>query len=169
MMSVRPRLLALPLAMLCLAPGCASGPRSARPPRPEPCPEGAIAAMRARRIWPGDDAAMYIDRFREDDRPVTLEAGPVESKLFTPLGDLPNGALVFGYLWTLGDEVVIRYYEATDAQGVRFPFCAIAHDGEDGLKKFPGSPPGKAIIRDDAAVLLVVDTFREKEILPEAR
>jgi hypothetical protein len=162
-----PRLLLPLLAMLCLTPGCASGPRSARPPRPEPCPEGAIAAMRARWIRPGHDSPVYIDRFREDDIPVTLEAGPVESRLLHDLGDLPSNSIIFGYIWTLGDEVVVRYYEAMDAQGVRFPFCAIAHDGEDGLKKMPGSPPGKAIIKDDAAVLLVVDTFREKEILPD--
>lgn len=150
-------------ALTCVSLGCTTSGVSLRPdgsPGPEKCSEEALKTMRILRLQPGDTVFVEIDANQTDESPITVMDGPVESFLNRDLKTLPSLTRLYGYIWTSGPTVVIRYYEARPYGGDRIPICAVARLGNGGLKKKPGSPPGTAVLEFSEASVWIVDDFR---------
>ncbi len=101
-----------------------------------------------------------LDANQVNARPITLYEGPVESMLKDELGLLDSPSRLYGWVWTDGPLVVIRYYEAHPMDGDKVPICAVARMGDGQLRKRPESKPGTAIIDFPRAAVFVVDAFR---------
>ncbi|HYO68980.1 MAG TPA: serine/threonine protein kinase [Archangium sp.] len=154
-------------ALLVLLPsGCATTPAGValRPdgtPGPQACPEEAQKAMRYVRLYVGDAAWVELDANQVGARPITLYDGPIESILQDELGTLEDGSRLYGWVWTGGPQVVIRYYEAhLPMGGDKVPICAVARLGDGQLRKRPESKPGTAILDFSVASAYVVESFR---------
>ena len=126
----------------------------------EECPAEAKKAMRYLKIHVGDATLVDLDANQLDSRQITLYDGPVESMLRNDLGLIDSPARLYGYVWTAGPQVVIRYYEAHPARGDKIPICAVARLSQDQMKKRPESLPGTAILDGSVADAYVVDAFR---------
>jgi hypothetical protein len=116
--------------------------------------------MRYLKLRVGDAAWVELDANQMDARPITLYEGPVESILDGDLGTLSSPARLYGYIWTGGPQVVIRYYEADPLDGDKVPICAVARLGKSQLRKRPESKPGTAILESSSASVFIVDSFR---------
>lgn len=141
-------------ALLGIAIGVACVGVPLRPdgsPAEEECPKGAIEAMKALRLRPGDGPLVYVDAARKDDGPLIVYDGPVESLTQGNRALLPDQTRLYGRIWTSGPRVVIRYYKARLPDGTVIPFCAaVGYDGRHGLPKSPGRP-GSAALEDSSA------------------
>lgn len=154
-------------ALLATSPGCAgTGPSRVglRPdgsPLPEKCPEEALKAMRYLKLSVGEAGIVELDANQTDTSPITLYDGPVESFLDDDIGLLESPTRLYGWVWTGGPQVVIRYYEAhTLRGGSRVPICAVARAAKGQLRKRPESKPGTAILEFSRAGVFIVDEFR---------
>jgi hypothetical protein len=161
------------LVLLCCAAlvvtnsGCAGtavGKVALRPdgsPVPEKCPEKALEAMGYLQISVGDGGLIELDANQTDTSPITLYDGPIESFLNDDLGRLESPARLYGWVWTTGPQVVIRYYEAHPLRGGRrVPICAVARAAKGQLRKRPDSKPGTAVLEFSRAGVYIVDEFR---------
>lgn len=145
--------------------GCATstGGVALRPdgtPGPQECPEEARKAMRYVRLHVGDAALVELDANQVGAQPITLYDGPVESMLKDDLGMLEAPTRLYGWVWTSGPQVVVRYYEAHPPDGDKIPICAVARLGNGQLRKRPESKPGTAILDFSIADAFIVDSFR---------
>ncbi len=154
-----------PVLLMFLA-GCATtsaGGVWLRPdgtPGPQKCPEEARTAMGYLSLYVGEGAFVRIDA-NQTAGPITLYDGPVESVLQDDLGLLEAPARLYGYVWTAGPQVIIRYYEAHPLRGSnKVPICAVARLLQGQLRKRPESKPGTAILDSDGAGVFIVDEFR---------
>ncbi len=129
-------------------------------PGPQECPEEARKAMRYVRLHVGDAALLELDANQVGARPITLYDGPVESMLKDDLGMLESPTRLYGWVWTSGPQVVVRYYEAHPPDGDKVPICAVARLGNGQLRKRPESRPGTAILDFSIADAFIVDSFR---------
>ncbi len=112
-------------------------------------------------LSPGDAATVVIDANQDNDQgPISVNDGPVESYLTKRLGWMQVGTRLYGRIWTSGPNVVIRYYEARPLEGETFPICAVARLGNEGLKKLPGFGKGNALLEFPDAGIYIVDAFR---------
>jgi hypothetical protein len=134
--------------------------RSDGTPGPEECSAEALKGMRYLRVRVGESAEVELDANQDDARPIRLYDGPVESILYGELGTLGTGTRLYGWIWTGGPQVVIRYYEAHPLDGDKVPFCAVARLSKGQLRKLPGSMPGIAILEYSHAGVYVVDEYR---------
>jgi hypothetical protein len=117
--------------------------------------------MRLLNMNVGDAAGVELDANQVDARPITLYDGPVESFLEDSLGNLDPGSRLYGQVWTAGQQVVVRYYEARPPRGGDIvPICAVARLGGGQMRKLPGSKPGMALLEFSRAGVYVVDSFR---------
>jgi hypothetical protein len=151
------------VAVSCLGLGCTAPGVSLRPdgsPGPQPCPEKALEAMRILRLRPGDGSTVEVDANQSGFGPITVTDGPVESILKEELGYLPAGTRMYGRIWTTGQNVAIRYYEARPPDGDPIPLCAVARLSRGGLRKRPDSPPGTAVLEFSRSGVYIVDAFR---------
>jgi hypothetical protein len=151
--------------LLQMSFGCATTPAAValRPdgtPGPQECPEEAQKAMRYVRMYVGDAAWVELDANQMGARPITLYDGPIESVLQDELGTLDSASRLYGWVWTGGPQVVIRYYEAHLPRGDKVPICAVARLGDGQLRKRPESKPGTAILDFSIASAFVVESFR---------
>ena len=154
---IAPRL-ALLLALLW---GCTGVPlRPDGTPGPEECPAGALEAMREMGIKPGDKGSVEADATQNELRPARLMEGPVIGFLDEPFKRMPERTKLMGRVWTGGEDVVIRYYEAQLPDGRRRPVCMVAKEGLGGLRKREGSVPGVAVVEDSLVILRAVDGYR---------
>jgi hypothetical protein len=129
-------------------------------PGPQECPEEARKAMRYVRLHVGDAALVELDANQVGAQPITLYDGPVESMLTDDLGMLESPTRLYGWVWTSGPQVVVRYYEAHPPDGDKIPICAVARLGNGQLRKRPESKPGTAILDFSVASAFIVDSFR---------
>jgi serine/threonine-protein kinase len=120
---------------------CASVP--ARPPQRECSPE-AIEAMRKKKVTVAfSEASVMIDVNQPGeitDR-ATIQDGPIVSRVVDDgLGSMPEGTLLYGYLWTGGERIVGHYDRAKLPSGEIIPVCfALMSAGEQTLAKLWGS------------------------------
>lgn len=154
------------MVLLATSAGCATTGRGRVPlrpdgtPGPEECSAEALKGMRYLRVRVGDGAEVELDANQDDARPIRLYDGPVESILYGELGTLGTGTRLYGWIWTGGPQVVIRYYEAHPLDGDKIPFCAVARLSKGQMRKLPGSVPGMAILEYSSAGVYVVDEYR---------
>jgi hypothetical protein len=150
--------------LLCVSSSCATtGGVSLRPdgsPGPQECSEKAREAMRILNLRVGDGAAVELDVNQSVTSPITLYDGPVESMLTSSLGPLPSVTRLYGWVWTSGPQVVIRYYEAHPPDSEPFAICAVARLAHGQLVKKPESMPGTAILEFSSAGVFIVNSFR---------
>jgi hypothetical protein len=85
--------------------------------------------MAALNLRPGDTATVEIDANQFGREPLTVNAGPIESIMMEPMGELGGATRLYGRVWTSGPRVVIRYYRGQRARGNVFPICAVARLG----------------------------------------
>lgn len=145
--------------------GCATTPGAVRlrpdgSPGPEDCSDKALETMRILRMRVGDSADVQLDANQIDARPIMIFDGPVESYLEGSLGKLEGGTRLYGWVWTGGHQVVVRYYEAHPVDGDKVKICVVARLGNGQLRKRPDSKPGTAIFDYPGASAFVVDSFR---------
>jgi hypothetical protein len=133
--------------------------RSDGTPGPEVCPENAKEVMRALRLRPGDTARVEVDANQFDVEPLTLLDGPIESIMLEPMGQLEGAARLYGWVWTSGPRVVIRYYRAQMAGGETISICAVARQGAGQLESKPGRFPKSAEIPYSTALAFIVEDF----------
>lgn len=128
-------------------------------PAPEPCPKEAKLVMQALRLRPGDTARVEIDANQIQREPLTVNAGPIESIMWEPMGGLGGASRLYGRVWTSGPRVVIRYYKAQMPGGEVLPICAVARKGGGQLEAKPGKYPGSAELKFSTALAFVVEDF----------
>ncbi len=109
----------------------------------------------------GAAGLVELDANQTDSSPITLYDGPIESFLDDDLGLLDSPARLYGWVWTGGPQVVIRYYEAHPLRGgKRVPICAVARASKGQLRKRPDSKPGTAVLEFSRAAVYIVDEYR---------
>jgi serine/threonine-protein kinase len=142
----------------CLQTACASVPVKLQG---GDCPPRALAAMERLKAWDSHNVILDInqplewgpggDNKPEDLRAVFREDGPIVSSLEGDIGDMPEGTLLYGYLYVSGDwgenrfggkKVYGRYHKAKLPDGREFPVCFMLGN-EDGMPRLAGSPPGE--------------------------
>ncbi|RYZ44661.1 MAG: serine/threonine protein kinase [Myxococcaceae bacterium] len=156
------------LLLLGFLTGCATaapipGQVAMRPdgtPEPEACSEEALKTMRILGLEVSDGATMEFDVNQADTGPVYLREGPIESELNSSLGPLHPATLMYGRIWTGGNQIVIRYYEAKPPDRERLPLCAVARSSKGQLRKMKDSKPGMATMEFSGAAVYIVDGFR---------
>lgn len=154
------------LVLLATSAGCATtGPAGValRPdgsPVAEKCPEETIKMMRYLRVRVGDSAWAELDANQDDVTPITLYDGPIESILDGELGTLESPTRLYGWVWTGGPQVVIRYYAALPMDGEKVAICAVARKSKGQLRKRPESKPGTAVLDYSRASVYIVDEYR---------
>lgn len=129
-------------------------------PGPEACPAKALEVMRYLKLRVGDAALVELDANQMGAWPITLYDGPIESVLQDDFGTIEAPARLYGWVWTGGPQVVIRYYEAHPLDGDKVPICAVARLGDGQLRKRPESKPGTAILNASVASAFIVESFR---------
>jgi hypothetical protein len=152
------------LALLASS-GCTTTPGGVtlRPdgtPGPEACSAKALEVMRYLKLHVGDAALVELDANQMGAWPITIYDGPIESVLQDDFGTIEAPARLYGWVWTGGPQVVIRYYEAHPLDGDKVPICAVARLGDGQLRKRPESKPGTAILNASVASAFVVESFR---------
>jgi serine/threonine-protein kinase len=134
---------------------------SATQVRPEParCPSEALEAMRQLRLRAGDGGYTELDILQPDDPDqlnysIVVSDGPITSRLEKPMGRMPAGTLIYGRLWTGGEQVLGRYTRVKTPDGSEYPVCFVLSD-EDGLPKDSGSRPGYTRVNPLSHVMVV--------------
>ncbi len=115
--------------------------------------------MRQLGLEVGYNGAAQLDINKPDDPEkenydVAVSDGPVTSLLEEPFGRLPKGTLVYGHLWTGGENVVGHYNRVRTPDGHEYPVCFTTGD----IPKATESRPGHALVRPNSWVT-VVDRF----------
>jgi len=128
-------------------------------PVPEPYPAEALQAMRLLRLLPGVAPDVEIDANQIQREPLTVFAGPIESILIRPMTNVAGGTRLYGWIWTTGRGVVIRYYRAQEPGGDVFPICAVARRGGDELAGTPGKWPNSVELQSSSALAFMVEEF----------
>lgn len=155
------------LALLGLLVGCATaapipghvGLRSDGTPEPEPCSAEALNAMRILGLEVSDGAGLELDVNQADTEPIYLHEGEIISELNERMGPMGPATLLYGRIWTGGQQVVIRYYEARPPTRDKIPICAVVRTAKGQLRKRPESKPGTAILEYSSAAVFIVDKF----------
>jgi hypothetical protein len=147
-------------AFVALCMGCGVPLRPDGSPAEEQCPAGAKEAMASFGLHPGfSSIVVWIDANRQEDGPLIVYDGPVESAAWGPEAELPGGVRLLGRVWTGGPRVVIRYYSARLPDGKVIPFCAVAAEDGHGLPKTPGRS-GSAALAYTHAAAIITGVFR---------
>ena len=128
-------------------------------PVPEACPAEALQAIRLLMLRPGAAFDVEIDANQIEREPLTVLAGPVESIMTRPSYSLYGGTRLYGWIWTTGRGVVIRYYRAQEPGGQVFPICAVARRGGDELAGTPGKWPNSVELQSSSAMAVIVEEF----------
>ena len=87
----------------------------------------------------------------------TLQDGPIVSSVVDGEGAIPEGTLLYGYVWTGGERIVGHYDRAKLPSGESIPVCfALADRGEQTILKHWGSKaPGTVEIARRVPVVAV--------------
>ena len=115
--------------------------------------------MRVLRLRPGAAVDVEIDANQVYREPLTIFAGPIESIVTHPMYRLDGGTRLYGWIWTTGRGVVIRYYRAQMPDSDAFPICAVARRGGDELAGTPGKWPNSVELQSSSAMAVIVEEF----------
>jgi serine/threonine-protein kinase len=130
----------LATAAACTGLACSSGPQVRPPPRSEPCPPGAVEAMRALGIEV-DDEQDGSATFATPDQPnhvLTVRDGPVKIRVGIGLGRLNNGT-ASGRLF-VSDRVYGYFDQGTTRDGQSYPVCLILRTAASRARGAPREP-----------------------------
>jgi serine/threonine-protein kinase len=135
-----------------------------RPPEHEACPKEAITAMDELKIFHGEPLRALVDinqPGRTDETGVYMD-GPVIGRITEGAGDMPEGTLLHGRLWTgpgiydqdpytgevrPGREAIMsRYTLAILPDGRKYPVCIVLGNPDGLVPKHKGSKPGAAVV-----------------------
>ncbi|RKG78490.1 serine/threonine protein kinase [Corallococcus sp. CA049B] len=133
-MSVMAR--AVSTAAACTALAC-PGAQVRQPPPPEPCPVGAVKAMKKWGADIGDKQAALFALGRP--HLISVGEGPVEVSLPSGWKGLPGGIVLSGRS-IVRDRVYVRLTWATTPEGDSFPVCFDVHaeEGPRGMAREAG-------------------------------
>jgi hypothetical protein len=115
--------------------------------------------MRVLGVRPGYAGEIEIDANQDEREPLTVFAGPIESILMRPMTNVAGGTRLYGWIWTTGRGVVIRYYRAQEPGREVFPICAVARRGGDELAGTPGKWPNSVELQSSSAMAVIVEEF----------
>lgn len=151
---------------LCVGLACAGAQRR---PAESDCPAEARAAMKTLGQWWGDGPTVIVDLRQGEGPPPLVRSGPIVSRVITGRGELTEGTLLFGELFTKSTNVYGRYDRAQTPGGKTYPVCFIlGTTEEDGLEKVPSSEPGAVYISNWAPLTAVKRfVFREPGTRPK--
>ncbi len=129
---------------------------------PANCPPEALLAMKELELHVGANGHLLFDIHqpydaRREDIHIVVRDGPIISQLEAPMQWLPAGTLVYGQVWTEGENITGRYTRVRTPDGTEYPVCFLLGN-EDGMPKAIGSRPGYTRARPWTNAL-VVDRF----------
>ncbi|AFE09911.1 serine/threonine protein kinase [Corallococcus coralloides DSM 2259] len=130
-------------------------------PKPQRCSTEALEAMKALNLRRDGKAAITLDiryPFRPDAILATVGDGDIVSVLEEKHGGLPEGTLLYGRLWTGGEEVMGRYTRAETPDGRTYPVCFVLGNSDGRWPKAPGSKSGAVVLPRNVGYT-VVDAF----------
>jgi serine/threonine-protein kinase len=155
-------------AWLCAAAGLGCPGAQVRPlPEPGRCPPGSSKAMyedlrlhkREGEIRAVLDVRQPLD---EHNKYGVYKTGPLIGRTTTPAAGMPQGTLLYGYIWTAGitnnhgeDAFIGRYTQAVLPDGRKYPVCFIVGEMSGRMYKSPGSTPDTAIIPREELLIYV--------------
>ncbi|HYO60234.1 serine/threonine-protein kinase [Archangium sp.] len=138
--------------LLCLLQGGTACAGAQVRPQPGDCPPEALAAMKSLRIDIGEGRNAWLDvtkpRWNMRDN---FTDGPVVSSFIDSFRDLPEGSVLYGWLWVTGNgvdhkgrkKVYGRWDKAKLPDGTELPVCFILAN-PDGAHELEVGPPGYA-------------------------
>ncbi|WP_426757290.1 serine/threonine protein kinase [Myxococcus sp. Y35] len=131
-------------------------------PSPANCPPEALLAMKELELHVGANGHLLFDIHQpydasREDYDIVVRDGPIISKLEKPMWSLPAGTLVYGQVWTGGENITGRYTRVRTPDGNEYPVCFLLGN-EEGMPKSVGSRPGYTRARPWTNAL-VVDRF----------
>ena len=96
--------------------------------------------------YSGGEVLIDVNQPGEASGRATLQQGPIVSRVTDGEGVIPEGTLLYGYLWTGGKRIVGHYDRAKLPSGEIIPVCyTLADQGEQSIPKFWGDKaPGIA-------------------------
>jgi serine/threonine protein kinase len=156
-------------AWLCAAAGLGCPAAQVRPPEPADCPRDATDAMfQELKLRTASPLHAVVDINQPGDMSETgvYQDGAVIGRLTEGDGNLPEGTLLHGRLWTgpgiydlqtnVEREAVLgRYTQAVLPDGRKYPVCIVLGDRDGRVPKEEGSKPGTAVLARDLPVSAV--------------
>ncbi|ABF88397.1 serine/threonine protein kinase [Myxococcus xanthus DK 1622] len=143
----------------CSGLGCPSGPQVRPAPPGEPCPPGAVDAMKRAGIRIGDATSLAFVDDKRFGEPVPVREGRVQVELGTNFGPLTSGKAVGELIFA--DRVYGRFTQAYTRGGDFIPVCLemVEQYGVRGIRR-KGDDPGPGIATvSNTAVLYAVNRF----------
>jgi serine/threonine-protein kinase len=150
---------------LCAVAGIGCPAAQVRPPEPEDCPKEALKAMKELRVEEGSDLRAVVDIRQpgEQSDAGVYQDGPVIGRLSRGAGELPEGTLLHGHLWTGSgiyhetpsykyEAVLGRYTLAILPDGRKYPVCIVLGNPDGRVTKAEGSKPGASILARELPV-----------------
>ncbi|QRN99355.1 protein kinase [Archangium violaceum] len=152
-------------AWLCAVAGLGCPAVQMRPPEPEDCPKEAAEAMAELKLRTSSPLRAVVDINQPGDFGDlgVYQDGAVIGRLVEGDGNLPEGTLLHGRLWTgngiydiAGDverpAVLGRYTQAVLPDGRKYPVCIVLGDTDGRVPKSEGSKPGAAVLARELPV-----------------
>jgi len=141
--------------------GCAGSPPVRPVPKPEACPDGAVASMKKLGIRIGDEAGGTFLVAIESSKPVPVN--PFSTfMLLDPFGELRGGTVLSGQLIFAEGRVYGRFTQARQVRskgGQTYPVCLeLQYRGKRGVEIERDTGPDSAVVFSSAAVE-AVDRF----------
>jgi serine/threonine-protein kinase len=94
------------------------------------CTEEARMTMKRLRLFPGTEGTLHghFDQPGYSTEMTTYQEGPIVSRVHEFMehpdgGDLPEGTLLYGWIWTRGGKAYGRYTRAKLPNGQELPLC----------------------------------------------
>ncbi|HYO72239.1 MAG TPA: serine/threonine protein kinase, partial [Archangium sp.] len=156
-------------AYLCAAVGIGCPAAQVKPPVPEDCPREATEAMfKELKVRTGSELTAIVDI----NQPVGMtgvgvyQDGPVISRIERGDGNLPEGTLLHGRLWTgpgISDiaadgkrpAIMGRYTLAVLPDGTKYPVCIVLGASDGRVPKREGSKDGASLMMQRQPVSVV--------------
>jgi serine/threonine-protein kinase len=157
-------------AWLCAVGGVGCPAAQVKPPESADCPKEATEAMfQELKIRTGSELQAVVDINQPGDMSEVgvYQDGPVISRIVRGDGNLPEGTLLHGRLWTGPDiydvaadwkrpAVMGRYTLAVLPDGRKYPVCIVLGDPSDGrVPKHEGSKDGATVLNRELPVSAV--------------
>ncbi|QRN97411.1 protein kinase [Archangium violaceum] len=152
-------------AWLCAVAGIGCPAVQVRPPEPEDCPKEAAEAMAELKLRTGSPLRAVVDINQPGDASEAgiYQDGPVTGRLVEGDGNLPEGTVLHGRLWTgagiyevAGTEkfpaVLGRYTQAVLPDGRKYPVCIVLGDRDGRVPMVEGSKPGATVLARELPV-----------------